>query len=64
MKKMLKIDIIPVYGSEVTPTMYLMTDKIVAVFEKGGITHISTIDGHTEKTKTSVDEIVALIEKS
>lgn len=64
MSRFVKIERLVVqFGSGVEPFIWLNKDNVVSVFVKNDLTHIGTIDGHTEKTKMSIDEVMELLNK-
>ena len=62
MGKFVRIDeLVVTFGSNVEPYIWLNTANIVAIFVKDDLTHISTVDGHTEKTKMKIEEVMKMI---
>ena len=53
-----------IFGQNLEPTIWLNTDHIVAVFVKNNLTHISTVDGHCEKTKWDVEKVLQEIARA
>ena len=62
MKNFIKIEkLVVTFGSNIEPYIWLNKTQIVAVFVKDDLTRISTVDGHTETTRMSIDEVMKLI---
>lgn len=62
MARFIKIEkLVVTYGSGAEPFIWLNVNNIVAVYVKNDLTRISTIDGHTETTKMSIDEVMSLL---